>query len=1002
MKLQEFLERACGSRDLGKRIIFLGFTHVSLPEYGTRERLNESDQNRLDTVSGRFRDPPIPIRLSVTEREGYHLIGGMLQRTGEGCAVLANPMPRLQRLSDRMPKHLPWQRYSPSLCYDEIAAACFPLHPATATALLLLSDQIAQINRTTFYYLQNRDQGGLAQILDDRERPALEEIGGSELARVHDMFVFFEEAIKTHKRHLYDQYEESLARFPDASELEKAILQTVLILSVIASGDMAPTTGFLSFCLCDALRDEAAAQPLQSALDRLSAAGALWKNEATDVWSFVGGKGLASDIDHDVDEEQALIPDYEAARLLLHFPQVQAEMAERIGDFDLDPADSGVVRRIGIRILDLAKGDKAIEQVNPARDGADEAWRSALVYLVAADTSVQLDSWRRQAAATTAPNVYFVFPRQEVRLDRERIRDLIAVTKVLNNTSPESHAYEVLDGRFTRLRLELRQQFEQTFGNAGLRSGTEVVPAGQPDKCLPVDSWNQLLPAVAVDLDRQFPHQLRVRCGTFNEWKTGVIAAPIGNIVRRILQFDEGLEYQAEFLGFKETSQEAAIVDGVLVENRFLKKNELNGKWELMKVDKDCPFEALREVLRHFETSGDRDFSKLFAKLVDPPYGIPNGILPLLVAMVFRTEGPRIAVYTGSQNQRVSDARVPDAIVDMARHPGKYITRFTKLTGKQRTVFRALGPVIGVPFQDRLSSGEAFYSLCEQIRSRLKQWTDTLPEGVLKFSELTEVQRKLLRLLRAPIPPQLPILADGLVDVAQEDTATHDELFGGSSMTAFPAIERTWRDLRSKVDRYVEGVRAPLRTAVRELVMASEPRGTASEPETPGTSAKVVAALLEAGNACGGDDNPFKRIAERVAATSPADPIEAVAAAVSGKPPAALTDEDFGKASGILEAAAAVRKQEAQHRASGHYVVVLPSGERRSLKSPLQKDAEKRVAADVCRWRMELSLPVNKIAFSVLRALFDDPPPRAAVATAEEPTTRAPQRAPLADATGTD
>ena len=87
------------------------------------------------------------------------------------------------------------------------------------------------------------------------------------------------------------------------------------------------------------------------------------------MWSFVGGKGLASDIDHDVDEEQALIPDYEAARLLLHFPQVQAEMAERIGDFDLDPADSGVVRRIGIRILDLAKGDKAIKQVNPARWG---------------------------------------------------------------------------------------------------------------------------------------------------------------------------------------------------------------------------------------------------------------------------------------------------------------------------------------------------------------------------------------------------------------------------------------------------------------------------------------------------------------------------------------------------------------------------------------------------------------------------------------------------------
>ena len=231
MKLQEFLERACGSRDLGKHIIFLGFTHVSLPEYGTRERLNESDQNRLDTVSGQFRDPPIPIRLSVTEREGYHLIGGMLQRTGEGCAVLANPMPRLQRLSDRMPKHLPWQhthQASVTTRSPLLASLSTLQRPPRSSCCPTKLRRSTEPRSTTF---RTADQGGLAQILDDRERPALEEIGGSELARVHDMFVFFEEAIKTHKRHLYDQYEESLARFPDASELEKAILQTVLILS---------------------------------------------------------------------------------------------------------------------------------------------------------------------------------------------------------------------------------------------------------------------------------------------------------------------------------------------------------------------------------------------------------------------------------------------------------------------------------------------------------------------------------------------------------------------------------------------------------------------------------------------------------------------------------------------------------------------------------------------------------------------------------------------------
>ena len=48
---------------------------------------------------------------------------------------------------------------------------------------------------------------------------------------------------------------------------------------------------------------------------------------------------------------------------------------------------------------------------------------------------------------------------------------------------------------------------------------------------------------------------------------------------------------------------------------------------------------------KHFTTAGDREFSRLFSKLVEPPYGIPNAVIPILVALVFRTEGSRIAVY---------------------------------------------------------------------------------------------------------------------------------------------------------------------------------------------------------------------------------------------------------------------------------------------------------------------------------------------------------------------
>ena len=72
--------------------------------------------------------------------------------------------------------------------------------PSHSTALILLSDQIAQINRTTFYYMQDDGTGGLTSILRTRKVSDLAELGGSELARVSDLFYYFEDAIRIGKK----------------------------------------------------------------------------------------------------------------------------------------------------------------------------------------------------------------------------------------------------------------------------------------------------------------------------------------------------------------------------------------------------------------------------------------------------------------------------------------------------------------------------------------------------------------------------------------------------------------------------------------------------------------------------------------------------------------------------------------------------------------------------------------------------------------------------------
>jgi hypothetical protein len=957
MDLQDFLQKACGTNELGKRIVFLGFTHVSIPEYGSREGLQQTDQDRLDTVSGRFKNPPIPIRLGLTEMEGYHLLAGMMLRTTQGTEVFRNPVPALQQIAQRMPRHRLWGRLTPAQCHDDIVTPCYPIHPATSAALLTLSDQVAQENRTTFFYLHDRQANGLLSILTSRDVPSAESLGTGELVRVHDLFEFFAQAIRLKKPQLFEQYEEAAARLPDATELEKQILRTVLILSIINNPDMPRTTQYLSFCLCDAFPEEVAARPLHEAMARLSAAGSLWKNEATEVWEFIGGRGLMADIEGELEKEKALIPAHSPTQLLLRFPALQTELIDPLGDIELDPCEKGTVRQIGIRVLDPSKGDDALEPINPALKDSSSTWRSGLIYLVAADNAEALDGWRQRVQALPASNLYFIFPPAPFTLGTQ-VRDFLAVTKLLARHPSDSHNHKVLEGKLTRLRRELRQQIGKVFGNGGLRSGTAVVKAGPEGQLLPVASWNELLPSVAEDIDRSFAHQIKVRCGMYNEWQEQASWPKVAGIVKAILTFDSDMYCQTRFLGYTETGQEAAIVDGVLVENNLLREIPLQDKWELVEIDAECSLEAMREILRHLTVgTGDKEFAKLYAKLIEPPYGVPNAIIPILVALVFRTEGGRIGVYEkGRQTTRVTDSELHEAIVRMAKDPGTFVTRYTRLTGRQRVVFRAVGPLIGVEYTDRLASGDQFMGYCEQVRKELRTWAMKMPEAVVQLQTLNLAQRNLLKILRSPVvPPQLTVLADSLVAVCQEDENAGRELEVDKTVREFPGIDKLWKEFRARVERHVDGIKAPVRSRLREI--------TSIEPTNDlGASAHIAQKLKDLSGLCG-DDNPLGRVVEKLdAGTEVGDLVEEVAAAISSKAASSLTDEDYGRAAGVLEMAASLPAERG--------TVILPSGERRSLQAVTDEAAEHSITADVRGWRGTLGLSPDQLASLALKAIY--------------------------------
>lgn len=971
MALQDFIEKACGLNEYGKRIIFIGFTHVGLTEYGSRANLDVQDQNRLVTVADRFRQPNINIRLSVTETEGYHLVAGMMRRTALGDNLFHNPIPRLQKLADRMPKlSEAWHTLSVEACYNDIAAACYPFHPATVMVLLQLSDLIAQQSRTTFYYLQDKQEGGLAGILNQRIVPQVQDMGSAELVRIFDLFHFFEEPIKARERRFFEEYEGGLAHFPNPSPLELGILRAVLILK---TARIPPTTTFLAFALTDALRSEPHAKPLHDALERLSNVGSLWHNAASDVWSFSGTSVARSEVDREIEDELDAVPDRPGTLLFRAHPEIHSEVADFLGDFDLDPGESGIVRRLSIKVLDIAQGPSAVEKVNPATNGDGSEWRSAIVYLVLPDTQQVLDFWKQQAARSEQQNVYFVFPQGPVDLGPQ-VRDLIAVRQVLAKKDTNDHAYKVLEGKLTKLRQDLRHQFALTYGNAGLLAGTTIVQSGPELHEVAVESWNELLPSLGTALDAEFEKQIKVRCGAFNAWQDRASWGAISHIVERVLDFDkEKSELQDEFLGFKDTSQEAAIVDGVLFENNYFRANALSGQWDFAPIDEMD--NAVQEIAKHIQGGGstDKEFEKLFVKLIDPPYGIPNAIIPLLLAIVVRSDVARIGIYqraSGGQLARRTDTA--DAIVEMAKQPSRFVTRYNKLTGKQRLVFKAVGPEVGVPFSDRDDRGEAFYEYCARARDQLIAWTSRLTEDAVIGSGVSDAQRKLLKMLRNPVPPQISLLADALLAVIGEDPATHEELGAADSSTReFPSTVQAWRKFKEDIDRHVDGVKATLRRQITELVGVASPQNPVSD--------RLVNALKPMSSQVGTGD-PISRMVEKLSANhDQSDLALEIASAIANKELTKLTSEDFGIAAGVLKMVGVVK--EMQRRCS----VVLSSGVRRELNHFSSPGAETQIREVVGKLRSTFGFSDDEFAYLILHAIYAAEAPPSNTMAAEHP-----------------
>jgi hypothetical protein len=339
---------------------------------------------------------------------------------------------------------------------------------------------------------------------------------------------------------------------------------------------------------------------------------------------------------------------------------------------------------------------------------------------------------------------------------------------------------------------------------------------------------------------------------------------------------------------------------------------------------------------------------KLFCQLIEPPYGIPNGVIPILVAYALREDLDRVALYVrrGTNAQRITKAELRGHLAQLGCSPDRYSSRYEQLAGKNRYVFKALGTFHRISFTSAEASGEPFYAKCREIRKALVGWAKGLQDVAASSSSLSDAQREFIKSLRGPVPPQLPELAESAVKVFCDDADCDAELgAAGGTTTDFPHLRAYWDRMLDTLGRLSADAQAPVRNLVDRMTDGGKV-----------TLQEVLAPLRS------GDGAPFAEPFRKLLPGSPGS-IEHIVGVICDKPPASLGPEDYGIAKGVLQSVEQVRPK------GGEVRLLLPD---RTMLLPPAEDERGRPELEktLAELRAGLNLSPEHIARLVLDLLF--------------------------------
>lgn len=689
----------------GDRVYILGVLHQAFSDYG--ERLASVQRNEWAKIQGRFED--IPFRDLPAQM--MRLIGKAIEAK-PGQKVSSKISQAAQKWFDILPDDIV------SDTTPEVIASTYPIHPIAALVLPTLCTRYAQNDRSLFTFLTSAEPFSFPGFLEETtfKRDTLPTL---KLARVYDYFI---EAVGMGlaSRPNLQRWVEIQGLIADAKHLDfdsLQVLKTIGTLNLITTtGSMRATRKMVALAMCDSADDEKVLESWERVIDILLKKNLITHRRQLDELRIWQGS------DFNVDGELATYIEQERSplvELLAELKPLKPLVAQS------HSYKTGTLRYFERQYLDKTRELSELVCSDPSIDGFVGYWVD--------------DTKPTKVPPLTADGKPLILVAAgELDILRITTREFAALT-TLNKSAPELQtdgvARREVRYRLTQAETEFEKNLEQAFD------------VSLPENLCWVDSRKKTINQVT-----DFNAQLSKVCDKiynkspilWNELINRRELTPQGAGARRTLIKAMLESTEEERLGLTGYGPEVSIYYSVLHETGIHQQE--GEEWGFYPPAEDSKLWYLWEAIEEFclgATEQTKTFELLNEYLAQAPYGVKEGVIPIVLAAILLYHVDDFAVYEEGSFLTVLRSEHFDLMV---RYPSRYGVKYFELVGARSQVFKELEAILRQPKAKK--SDKLRNATLLSVVKPLIQFVHKLPKYTRQTKRITPEASAILKALQ--------------------------------------------------------------------------------------------------------------------------------------------------------------------------------------------------------------------------------------------------------------